>query len=212
MQHDIDANGIEWKDDQAVSGLLQQQFPAFCRHDLEQQFRGSKANAGALPPAAECSFRRNTWPMLASLCCGGKTRTGKPCRSPETRGSIAGRQVRGPGPAPHHYSNRMRGASITRSPHRFCHSRRGYQRIGLLKPLLDTGASFDQSRGFSSSLLSCGCFAELIAPHTASAGRTRRAISAPRSRSMTAMSYWLTTFSARFRPNHDPKARNLESA
>jgi hypothetical protein len=23
MQHDIDANGIEWKDDQAVSGLLQ---------------------------------------------------------------------------------------------------------------------------------------------------------------------------------------------
>ncbi len=30
-----------------------------------------------------------------------------------------------------------------------------------------------------------------IAPHAASAGRTRLAISAPRSRSMTAMSYWL---------------------
>src|SRR5712675_333076 len=33
-----------------------QQFPAFCRHDLEKQFRGSKANAGTLLPARECGL------------------------------------------------------------------------------------------------------------------------------------------------------------
>jgi hypothetical protein len=30
--------------------------------------------------------KRNTWPMLSSLRCGAKTRSGKPCRSPAVMG------------------------------------------------------------------------------------------------------------------------------